>query len=50
MALLSAREILADAIKSGREDLPDGFVIANEQEQAIDVVPLAAALPKSLKR
>jgi hypothetical protein len=48
-ALLAAREILADAIRAGRDDVPEAFVIADEAGQAIDTIPFAAVLPKSLK-
>jgi hypothetical protein len=46
----SAREILADAIKSGRENVPQAFVIADEQGREIDTVPLTIALPKPLRK
>jgi hypothetical protein len=49
-ALLAARELLADAIKAGRERVPDAFVIADEAGRAVETVPLAAVLPKPLRR
>ena len=49
-AILSARELLAEAIKSGKQQVPDAFVIADESGQALDTVPLAAVLPQSLKK
>jgi len=49
MALLSARELLADAIKSGKSRVPEAFVIADEQGRAIATVPLAVVLPEPLK-
>jgi hypothetical protein len=49
-ALLSARELLAEAIKSGKKTVPDAFVIADEAGQELDSVPLAAALPEPLRR
>jgi hypothetical protein len=48
-ALLSAREMLAAAIKAGREDVPEAFVIVDEAGRTVATVPLAAALPKALK-
>jgi hypothetical protein len=48
-ALLAARELLANAIKAGKEDVPDAFVIADEAGRAIETVPLAAVLPKPFK-
>jgi hypothetical protein len=50
MALLSARELLADAIKSGKSRVPEAFVIADEHGQEIDAIPLAAVLPENLKK
>jgi hypothetical protein len=49
MALLSARELLADATKSGKSRVPEAFVIADEQGRAIATVPLAVVLPEPLK-
>jgi hypothetical protein len=49
-ALLSARELLAEAIKSGKKRVPDAFVIADEAGQELDTVLLAAVLPEPLKR
>jgi hypothetical protein len=49
-ALLAARELLAEAIKSGKERVPDAFVIADEAGQTIETVPLGAVvLPKLFK-
>ena len=44
-ALLAAREILAEAIKSGKQRVPDAVVVADESGRAIETVPLAAVLP-----
>ena len=44
-ALKTARELLADAIKSGKSLEADAIVIADEQGQLI-FVPMADALPK----
>ena len=48
-ALLAAREILARAIRAGREDMPEAFVIADDAGQIVATVPLADALPKRWK-
>ena len=48
-ALSSAREILANAIKEGRAAVPDALVIADEDGQVLNTVPLATVLPKALK-
>jgi hypothetical protein len=49
-AWLSARELLSEAIKYGRETVPEAFVIADEAGRKLDVVPLALVLPKPLKK
>src|SRR6266481_9922763 len=41
-AVLAAREILAEAIRSGRPKIPDAFVIADEAGRALDTILLAA--------
>ena len=46
----AARELLAEAIKDGRAEVPEAFAIADEEEREIDAVPLAAVLPENLKR
>ncbi len=46
----AARELLAEAIKAGKERVPEGFVIADETGRALDIVLLAAVLPKALKK
>ena len=48
--MLAAREILAEAIRSGRPKIPDAFVIADEAGRALDTILLAAVLPESLKK
>jgi hypothetical protein len=45
----SAREIVAEAIRSGREQVPEAFVIADELGVPIDTLPLAAVLPKPFR-
>jgi hypothetical protein len=49
-AVLAAREVLAEAIRTGRPKIPDAFVIANEAGRALDTILLAAVLPESLKK
>ncbi len=49
-ALLGARELLAEAIKSGKKNVPDAFVIADEEGRMLDIVLLAAVLPEPLKK
>jgi len=49
-AELAARELLAEAIRAGKEEVPEAFVIADEGGREIDIVPLAAVLPKLLKK
>src|SRR3954454_23469659 len=41
-ALHSARELLSNAIRTGKPKVPEAFVIADEAGQMLDVVPLAA--------
>jgi hypothetical protein len=48
-ALAAARELLANAIKAGKEQIPDAFVIADEAGRPIETVPLAVVLPKALR-
>jgi len=47
-ALAAARQLLADAIKSGSEHFPKAFVIADAEGHELETVPLAAALPRRL--
>ena len=49
-AALAARELLADAIKGGKRDVPEAFVIADEAGQSLAIVPLATVLPRFLKK
>jgi hypothetical protein len=49
-ALLAAREVLAEAIKTGKLEVPDAFVIADETGQELGTVPLATVLPKRLNK
>jgi hypothetical protein len=48
-ALQTTRELLADAIKNGNQDVPDALVIADEAGRALETMPLAAVLPASLR-
>ena len=49
-AELSAREMLADAIKSGKESVPDAFVIADEEGRTLETLSLSAVLPELFKK
>jgi hypothetical protein len=49
MALLSARELLADAIKRGKSRIPEAFVIADEAGQTLHVLPFVEVLPEPLR-
>jgi len=49
-AILAARELLAEAIKSGKAEVPEAFVIADEVGRALAIVPIAAVLPRPLKK
>ena len=48
-AIEAARELLAEAIKDGRPEVPEAFVITDEAGRELDTVPLAAVLPRPLK-
>jgi hypothetical protein len=45
-----AREMLAEAIKSGRDTIPDAFIVADEHGREVDTVLLATLLPKPLRK
>jgi hypothetical protein len=47
---LGARELLAEAIKNGKQKVPDAFVIVDEAGQALETLLLSSLLPRSLKR
>jgi hypothetical protein len=47
-AVLSARELLAEAIKSGRQRVPDAFVIADDEGRPLDIVLLGLRAPQHL--
>lgn len=48
-ALAAARQILADAIRSGNEAPPEAFVISDGEGRELETVPFAVVLPKWLK-
>jgi hypothetical protein len=48
-AVASARQIVADAIRSGRENIPEAFVIADSEGRELETVLLSVVLPVSLK-
>ncbi|WOH53528.1 DUF6894 family protein [Bradyrhizobium sp. sBnM-33] len=50
LALCSARELLANSIKSGSSPVAEAFVIADENGQSIETVRLADVLPESLRK
>jgi hypothetical protein len=50
MAIRSAREILADAIRAGKNRVPEAIIIADEQGRTVGTIPLAAVLPGPLKK
>ena len=50
MAIRSAREILADAIRSGKNRIPEALLISDEEGRVIETIPLASVLPDSLKK
>ena len=45
-ALLSARELWADAIKAGRDLGADAFVIVDQEGKQLTFVPVTEVLPK----
>jgi hypothetical protein len=48
-ALAAARYILADAIRSGSDNIPEAFLIADGEGRELETVPLSVALPHRLK-
>ena len=49
-AILAARELLAEAIKSGKPEVPEALVIADEVDRALAIVPIALVLPWPSKK
>ncbi len=47
--LLAAREMLAELIFMGREDVPGKFLIADETGRVLETVRMREVLPKSLR-
>jgi hypothetical protein len=50
MAIRSARELLADAVRHGKNRIPEAIVVADEQGRTIETVHLATVLPEPLKK
>jgi len=48
-ALASARQILAETIRSGHEDVPEAFIIADSEGRELETVPFAALVPERLR-
>jgi hypothetical protein len=49
-ALLSARELLAEAIKKDKPEAPDAFVIADEVGHTLETLSLNEILPKQFRK
>ena len=49
VAIELARELVADAVRSGRDLDADAFVIADHEGKELAVVPFTDVLPKSLR-
>jgi uncharacterized protein DUF6894 len=49
-ALASARQILADVIRSGKEDIPEAFIITDSDGHELEILPLVAAMPHRLRQ
>ena len=49
-ALQAARELLGEAIRQGAEKVWEALVIADGDGRTIEVLPLAAVLPRSLRQ
>jgi hypothetical protein len=49
-ALLAAREIVSEAIRSGELRVPEAFVIADEADRTLEVLPLTTVLPEQFKK
>jgi len=48
-AKLSARELLAEAVHTGKDDVPDAFVIADEAGRTVCTLPFFSVLPKRFR-
>ncbi len=49
-AIEAARELLAEAIRSGKPEVPEAFVIADEEGRALALVPFTTVLPRPLRK
>jgi hypothetical protein len=49
-AELAAREFLAEAIKAGRSQVPESFVIADDAGRELGTVALADVLPQRFRK
>ena len=47
---LGARELLADAIKAGKETVPEAVIITDDHGREVDTVLFATLLPRSLRK
>jgi len=50
LALESARELLAEAIKYGKQKIPDAVVVADDDGRTVLELPLVEVLPDKLKK
>jgi hypothetical protein len=50
VALASARELLADAIKFGKPQVPEAIIVADEMGQPLLELPLVEILPAPLQK
>jgi len=49
-AELAARELLAEAIKTSKSQVPEAVIITDYSGERLHTIPLAAVLPEPLKR
>jgi hypothetical protein len=49
-AELAARELLGEAIKSGKQAVADGFVIADEAGHTLETFSFSEVMPKPFRR
>ena len=49
-AELTARQLLAEAIKARKPDVPEAVVVTDESGTEVYSLPFVAVLPKTLKR
>jgi Domain of unknown function (DUF6894) len=48
-AELAARQLIADAIRAGKNQIPEAIVIADERGREVDIVPFVTVLPKAIR-